>query len=387
MSSVLDFMQETALSADEQNRLQQHETVIERGLKTFYDVGSALLDIRDNRLYRQEYGTFEAYCQQRWGMSKPHATRLIEAARVTENLVPIGTVPANEAQARELVSLEPDEQRLVWQVVKNTAPNGDVTAAHVKSVVNVFREVVQTGAIDGGDGEAIPVASATVDHIKAAVTEETYERMRRQELHIAESMERRDGRVIDPETGEILDSSRMKNKTNRTGDEYVPQGYDSCQTPPEALDPLLPYLPREWRLWEPASGEGLLVDAFYDAGFSTVRASDILTGQNFFQFEPAAWDALVTNPPYSIKYKWLERCYALGKPFALLLPVETLGAKTAQTLFREHGIEIIFMDQRVNFKMPYAGWEGGGAQFPTAWFCWGLGIGQQLTFARIADHA
>lgn len=369
------------LSIDEQRRLAEHEAVIERGLNTFYEVGMALLDIRDSRLYRLDYGTFEEYCQRRWDLKQAQAYRLMDAAKVTENLkvLPMGELPTVERQARELAPLAPDEQRLVWDVVQQTAPLGKVTAAHVKSVVNVLKEVTATGAIDDGSGEQIPIATATVAHVKAAVLEETYERMARQEIHIAESLERR----IDPDTGEVSDG-RQKPKTNRAGDEYVPQGYDACQTPPEAIDPLLPYLPREWRIWEPAAGEGLLVDALYDSDFHSVLASDILTGQNFFEYEPdEAWDALVTNPPYSIKYKWLARCYALGKPFALLLPVETLGAKQAQELFREYGLEVVFLDRRVNFKMPYKGWDGGGAQFPVAWFTRGLDIGQQMTFARM----
>jgi hypothetical protein len=158
---------------------------------------------------------------------------------------------------------------------------------------------------------------------------------------------------------------------------------DACQTPAHAIDPLLPYLPRNWVVWEPAAGEGNLVEALFDSGFSQVVASDILTGQNFFEFEPEEWDCLVTNPPYSIQFQWLERCYELGQPFALLLKVEILGTKAAQELFDKYGIEVIFVRPRINFKMPHKGWEGGGAQFPTAWFTYGLNIGRQMTFMKV----
>lgn len=188
--------------------------------------------------------------------------------------------------------------------------------------------------------------------------------------------------TIDPDTGEIISAGRQKPKTNRAGDADDSKPFDRCQTPPEALAPLLPYLNRTWTVWEPAAGEGLLVAGLRDHGLE-VRATDILTGHNFFDFTPATWDALVTNPPYSIKYKWLERCYALGKPFALLLPVETLGAQSAQRFFRECGVEIILFDRRINFKMPNIGFEGSSAQFPSAWFTWGLNLGRQLTFAHL----
>lgn len=176
---------------------------------------------------------------------------------------------------------------------------------------------------------------------------------------------------------------KLNNKTNHAAHEYIPQKYDDCQTPAHAIDPLLPYLQSTWTVWEPACGEGILVEALYDSFFSSVVATDILAGQNFFDYTPPQWDCLITNPPFSLKYRWLERCYQLEKPFALLLPVETLGAKTAQDLFRAHGVEIVLMDRRINFKMPQKGWEAAGAPFPVAWFTWGLNLGQQLVFSQL----
>lgn len=164
---------------------------------------------------------------------------------------------------------------------------------------------------------------------------------------------------------------------------YAPQGMDACQTPAYAIDPLLPYLSRFSTIWEPAAGEGLMVDALLDSGFH-VLASDLIRDQNFFFYEPdEEWDCLVTNPPYSIKFKWLERCYQLGKPFALLMPLEALGTRTAQEMFDACGIEIILLNRRVNFKMPEKGWEAGGATFPTVWYTWQLNLGSQLVFGKI----
>lgn len=190
-------------------------------------------------------------------------------------------------------------------------------------------------------------------------------------------------------TGGLLNYAKgtngMKPKQNYTSGIYTPQGMDACQTPPYALDPILPYLDQSWTLWEPAAGELYLVNALYDAGFhqEQVIASDIMTAQNFFDYVPDEdWDCLVTNPPFGIKYEWMERCYEFDKPFALLLPLETLGAKAAQTLFKRFGVEIVLMDKRVDFKMPDKGWDSS-AQFPTAWFTWGLEIGSQLTFSTI----
>ena len=128
------------LTTTEQASLERYERVIEKGLASFYEVGSALLTIRDSRLYRGTHGTFEGYCQDRWQMSRPRAYQLIEAAKVKDNLSTIVDIPVTESQARPLTSLPPDKQSEAWQQAVDTAPDGKVTAAHVASVVKGMTE-------------------------------------------------------------------------------------------------------------------------------------------------------------------------------------------------------------------------------------------------------
>lgn len=152
---------------------------------------------------------------------------------------------------------------------------------------------------------------------------------------------------------------------------------DDFQTPPQALVPLLPYLKSEWTIWEPASGNGNLVKELSSLGFQ-VSASDILTGDDFLLVEKKC-DCIITNPPYSLKQEFLERCYALRKPFALLMPLTALETAKRQNLYRKHGIEIILMPKRVNFETSSG--KGKSSWFATAWFTNGLEIGRQLTFS------
>jgi len=130
-------MSDTALAPLEHDRLSACEETIESGLKTFTDVGNALLVIRDERLYRAKYGTFEDYCQKRWNMERRHAYRLIDSAEVVRNVSNwTQTTPDSESVARPLTGLSPDVQREVWQEAVDTAPNGKVTAKHVQEVVD-----------------------------------------------------------------------------------------------------------------------------------------------------------------------------------------------------------------------------------------------------------
>lgn len=99
------------------DRLSELEAVIDHNRRSFYVIGKALYEIRENRLYKLLFfNTFEAYARKRWAIGKSHAYRLIEAYRVIENLSPIGDiVPENESQVRPLVPLTPHEQRKIWR--------------------------------------------------------------------------------------------------------------------------------------------------------------------------------------------------------------------------------------------------------------------------------
>ena len=123
------------LTKAEIDRLAECEAVIEGGWQTTIDVANALLEIRDLRLYRKGFATFETYCRGRWGFERAHAYRLMDAAGVVQNLSPTGDIqPTNERQVRPLTDLEPEQQREVWKEAVKTAPNGKVTAAHVEKV-------------------------------------------------------------------------------------------------------------------------------------------------------------------------------------------------------------------------------------------------------------
>jgi hypothetical protein len=92
-----------ALAPMEKARLVELEQVVERGLQTFFEVGTALLEIREQRLYRQTHKTFEAYCRQRFGFSDSRGRQLIAAARTVTAVTELGLpAPKTEREAREL---------------------------------------------------------------------------------------------------------------------------------------------------------------------------------------------------------------------------------------------------------------------------------------------
>ncbi|OKH31791.1 hypothetical protein NIES2119_27880 [[Phormidium ambiguum] IAM M-71] len=125
------------LNASERARLDELETAIDRGLQTFYEVGKALEEIREQKLYRETHKTFEAYCRDRWGIARPTAYRFINAAQVMENLSPIGDIlPRKENQVRPLTQLSPELQIEIWQQAVELASNGIPTGAAVQRLVD-----------------------------------------------------------------------------------------------------------------------------------------------------------------------------------------------------------------------------------------------------------
>lgn len=122
----------SSLSAAEHRQRDDCEALIGEGWDTFLVVGQALLTTRQGRLYREQFSTFEDYCRQKWGFSKSHANRLIEAAIVASVLTPIGVKPRSESQLRPLTGLEPQEIPEAWKRAQRLVGSGEVTAKAVR---------------------------------------------------------------------------------------------------------------------------------------------------------------------------------------------------------------------------------------------------------------
>ena len=130
------------------DRLTCLENLIARNQGHFYEIGKALKEIRDKRLYKQTlYETFEAYTRARWDMGKSQAYRLMDSYTVVNNLSPIGDIlPRNEFQARPLVQLNFVEQRKVWKSFLNTGI--EITAHNIKKFISSCKASDQGKPVD-----------------------------------------------------------------------------------------------------------------------------------------------------------------------------------------------------------------------------------------------
>ncbi|MEO6808445.1 MAG: hypothetical protein ABI353_04975 [Isosphaeraceae bacterium] len=125
------------LSPIESDELARHEAAIERGRKAFIEVGAALMAIHNDRLYRSNFGTFEDYCWERWGLSVRRAYQVLKAAEVAENVKNFSHCdpPDSDSQARALAPLPAPEQGEAL-IEARSLSNGKPTAKVVREVVD-----------------------------------------------------------------------------------------------------------------------------------------------------------------------------------------------------------------------------------------------------------
>ena len=82
---------------------------------------------------------------------------------------------------------------------------------------------------------------------------------------------------------------------------------DEYYTKEYAITPLLKYIPTKTIVWCPFDKEeSNFVKLLREHGCNVIY-SHIDTGQDFFEYEPQNYDYIVSNPPYSLRERILER--------------------------------------------------------------------------------
>ncbi len=123
------------LSPQERYTLRHCESAVAKGLHTFYDVGDALKTIRNQRLYREKFSSFRAYCRARWGFEAARARQFIAASDVFRDVESVTDIkPVNEIQMRSLTSLDTAARQLVWKEATERSPQP--TESVIKAVIH-----------------------------------------------------------------------------------------------------------------------------------------------------------------------------------------------------------------------------------------------------------
>ena len=128
------------LTPGEKQQLARLEKVIDAKLGDFFEVGSAIMEIKEKELYRETHKNFNTYCQERWGFGRSYANKLIGSAERIKLLPENLPKPANEFQIRPFLKLEPEEFPDKWEKIVKTAGEGNVTSKIVKESLGLTRK-------------------------------------------------------------------------------------------------------------------------------------------------------------------------------------------------------------------------------------------------------
>lgn len=149
----------TALTRKEQNELDECEGVIGSGLDAWIQVGEALADIREKRLYRQTDATFDDYCDRAWQMRPRRAYDLMANVAVAKSLPSsngdeaICEISHTESHLRELGKVPVESRKEVAERAVEIAPTNS------KGHPAVTAKVIQQAAAEviGDANDETPV--------------------------------------------------------------------------------------------------------------------------------------------------------------------------------------------------------------------------------------
>jgi len=139
---------------------------------------------------------------------------------------------------------------------------------------------------------------------------------------------------------------------------YEPQGYDSFQTPNYAVDLLIPFIPKNITgIWECAAGDQKIANRLFENHYNII-ATDLKYGPQYnfllsyyqMSFPEPGNTAIVTNPPFSLKKKFYQKCYWYNIPFALLIPSNFCG--WIIDAFRYEHCQAIVPNKRISYITP-----------------------------------
>lgn len=162
---------------------------------------------------------------------------------------------------------------------------------------------------------------------------------------------------------------------------------DMLFTPPWITEVLCDHINLRGRtIWEPAVGEHHIAKVLLNNKGVSILATDIITGDDFLTMTiddlDIMPDCIISNPPYSIKDQFIERCIDWELPFALLLPLPALGGKKRSSLWqRVEDLSIIIPNKRVAFIN-----ADDSPNFESAWFCCGFGLKQAFYFVDASTY-
>ena len=132
-------------------------------------------------------------------------------------------------------------------------------------------------------------------------------------------------------------------KIHKKNDEYYTQ---TC-----VWDKISSYIDKSKIIFEGFYGVGHTYNYFKDHGYKVIGEKDL----DFFSEKANKYlkkcDCVISNPPFSLKYKSMEKLYKYKKPFILILPLACINTLSFRKCFNNNmdDISIIIPKGRLKF--------------------------------------
>jgi hypothetical protein len=130
------------LTTAEVQRREELVKVVRDGLNKFIEVGMALVELREKKLYRNTHQTFEEFVNDTFSIGIRYAQMLMKGTKTVENLKTRTRVrlPEREAQVRPLAIFDdqPSTQTKVWELAVKKAGGESPSPAIVRDTVDEY---------------------------------------------------------------------------------------------------------------------------------------------------------------------------------------------------------------------------------------------------------
>jgi hypothetical protein len=148
---------------------------------------------------------------------------------------------------------------------------------------------------------------------------------------------------------------------------YARVAFDQYETPEWVTEALIPHIPAQACIWEPACGSEKMARVL-----NAAHRSDIQTGHDFLAMQslPYSTNAIITNPPYSLATEFIEHSLRIMRPgfIAMLLRTDFDHAKSRRHLFADQRAftKKLVLTKRIQWFED----SKSSPSFNHAWFMW-----------------
>lgn len=140
----------------------------------------------------------------------------------------------------------------------------------------------------------------------------------------------------------------------------------------------------KWVVLEPCCGNDAIVNYLQGYGIPVIARDKFTKSESHDVLKdpmPDGVDMVITNPPFNLKFEIIARLVEYGKPFILLLPLETMSTKTFHKIVGETKFDVIVPIGRSRFLHAGKTRDVG----PTAWYLFSPYGSNSMTFKHLGD--